>query len=233
MAKKAVSPRLARTGAKRTQTLTRAFYATGGAGQGQRIAWVATLSKGRPLTPAHLRWQSGPGHVPPLWLVVVDTSASTRRHGALARAKGFLQALFDQAYRQRARLALLTASGAGAQWHRHGLKASAALAPWLEQLGAGGGTPLPQALDEASRWLARQRGREPGQALRCVVVSDGRVKTVQAVRPLGCDTLVVDIELGSVRLGKCRELAQRLGAQYVHLEALPQPRRAGSMIDVS
>jgi magnesium chelatase subunit ChlD-like protein len=45
-----------------------------------------------------------------LWLVIVDASASTRRHQALSDAKGLLAQLFDDAYRQRARLALLTAS---------------------------------------------------------------------------------------------------------------------------
>jgi magnesium chelatase subunit ChlD-like protein len=134
-----------------------------------------------------------------------------------------LQALFDQAYQQRARLALLTASGTGAQWQRHGLKASAALGPWLETLGAGGGTPLPQALAKARAWLLRQRKRLPGQAQRCVVVTDGRIKAFEGVDALGCDTLLVDIELGSVRLGKGRALAQVLEARYVHLEALARP----------
>ena len=159
--------------------------------------------------------------MPPVWLVVVDTSASTRRHGALSRAKGFLQALFDQAYRQRARLALITASGVGAQWQRHGLKASRALGPWLDQLGAGGGTPLPAALAEARRWLALQQRAEPGRGYRCVVVTDGRLKALQGIQGVGCDTLLVDIELGGIRLGKARELARLMEAHYIHLDALP------------
>ena len=50
---------------------------------------------------------------------IVDASASTRRNQALAQAKGLLSGLFDEAYRQRARLALLTASGNRPQWQRH------------------------------------------------------------------------------------------------------------------
>lgn len=216
MAKKALSPHSGRAGAKRTQAVSTSGGRTGGQHPSQRIAWVPTFAKGRPTARADLRWQSGRAPVPPLWLVVVDTSASTRRNGALARAKGFLQALFDQAYRQRARLALLTASGAGARWERHAVKASAALHPWLDQLGAGGGTPLHQALGEARTWLTRQQGH----SARCVVVTDGRVKRLEGIDSLGCDTLLVDIELGAVRVGKGRQLAQALGADYVHIDAL-------------
>ncbi|MCP5854012.1 hypothetical protein NL323_29190, partial [Klebsiella pneumoniae] len=63
-----------------------------------------------------LCWQQRQGSAAQLWLVIVDASASTRRHQALAQSKGLLAELFDQAYRQRARLALLTASGGAPQW---------------------------------------------------------------------------------------------------------------------
>lgn len=71
-----------------------------------------------------------------LWLVIVDASASTRRHGALSKAKGLLSEVFEQARRQRARLALLHATGRQAQWLWQGQKASQALQQWLAELGA-------------------------------------------------------------------------------------------------
>ena len=106
-------------------------------GGATRVAWLATLLKGRPRHRHDLCWQQRQAQAPELWLVIVDASASTRRQQALAHAKGLLVELFDQAYRQRARLALLTASGGAPRWQRHGLKASAALRPWLQALGAG------------------------------------------------------------------------------------------------
>ncbi|MBN0719918.1 hypothetical protein JTM06_35610, partial [Pseudomonas aeruginosa] len=75
-----------------------------------------------------------------LWLVIVDASASTRRYGALAQAKGVLATLFEEAYRQRIRLAVLHATGQQAQWLWQGQKASRELQDWLRQLGAGGAT---------------------------------------------------------------------------------------------
>lgn len=220
MAKKALGPRPQGTGAKRTQVLTRHTQGNGPTAASGRIAWAQTLAKGRPRSKAALCWQQGPVHAAPLWLVLVDASASTRRNGSLARAKGFLQTLFDQAYRQRARLALLTASGSGPQWQRQGLKASAALRPWLEALGAGGGTPLLTALGQAREWLDRQRKRAPGQVQRCVVVTDGRIKSLDGIEVVGCEALLVDIELGAIRLGKGRLMAERLEARYVHIDSL-------------
>ncbi|AVD85524.1 VWA domain-containing protein [Pseudomonas sp. SWI6] len=183
-----------------------------------RVAWLPTLLKGRPRVRKDLCWQQRRAQANELWLVIVDASASTRRHQALAHTKGLLAELFDQAYRQRARLALLTASGGTPQWQRHGLKASAALQPWLQALGAGGGTPLIAALDQARQWLLARRKACPQELQRCLVFTDGRLQRWGAVQPLACDTLLVDMEMAPVRLGRARQLAEELQAEYRHLQ---------------
>ncbi|MEC4562336.1 vWA domain-containing protein [Pseudomonas inefficax] len=182
------------------------------------MAWLPTLLKGRPRQRQDLCWQQRQARPAELWLVIVDASASTRRHQALAQTKGLLAALFDQAYRQRARLALLTASGRTPQWQRHGLKASAALQPWLQALGAGGGTPLIAALEQARHWLQARRRAHPEEALRCLVFTDGRLQHWNTVQPMPCATLLVDMELAPVRLGRAQRLAQQLQADYQHLQ---------------
>lgn len=154
--------------------------------------------------------------------MLVDASSSTRRHGALAEAKGVLAHVFDDAYRQRARLALLTASGTGPAWQYQGLKASAALQPWLTELGAGGGTPLLAALDQAREWLQQRLRRYPQEAQRCLVFTDGRLKSLEGVVPLACPALLVDMEKGPIRLGRARTLASALNAEYQHLDDLPR-----------
>ncbi|MDE1166563.1 MAG: VWA domain-containing protein [Pseudomonas sp.] len=190
------------------------------AGQG-RINWQATLLHGRPRQRDDLRWQLRGSAAHELWLVIVDASASTRRHGALSDAKGLLASLFDQAYRQRARLALLTASGTSPHWQRHGLKASAALTPWLQGLGAGGGTPLRAALDQAAGWLAKRRKSHAGEQQRCLILTDGRLKHCDGFTPLGCPSLLIDIEKGPIRFARAAQLAEQLGADYKHIETLP------------
>jgi len=187
-------------------------------GGSARVAWLATLLKGRPRKRHDLCWQQRQAQAPELWLVIVDASASTRRNQALAQAKGLLAELFDQAYRQRARLALVTASGGAPRWQRHGLKASSALQPWLQALGAGGGTPLIGALEEARHWLQGRAKRYPHETQRCLVLTDGRLQRWSALQPMPCATVLVDMELAAVRLGRGQQLAEQLQAEYRHIQ---------------
>ena len=184
------------------------------------INWPGTLLNGRPRQREdvlfHLRTRSP--HE--LWLVIVDASASTRRHQALSDAKGLLAQLFDDAYRQRARLALLTASGAVPNWQVQGLKASSGLRTWLDGLGAGGGTPLLAALGEAGRWLVARQKRFPAEQQRVLLLTDGRLKAWSMLPTLACPGVLIDIERGPIRLGRAKLLAAELQAQYRHIDEL-------------
>lgn len=184
------------------------------------INWPGTLLNGRPRQREdvlfHLRTRSP--HE--LWLVIVDASASTRRHQALSDAKGLLAQLFDDAYRQRARLALLTASGAVPNWQVQGLKASSGLRTWLDGLGAGGGTPLLAALGEAGRWLIARQKRFPAEQQRVLLLTDGRLKAWSMLPTLACPGVLIDIERGPIRLGRAKLLAAELQAQYRHIDDL-------------
>jgi magnesium chelatase subunit ChlD-like protein len=177
--------------------------------------------RGRPRTRQDLLEKPRSAAAGELWLVIVDASASTRRHGALSQAKGLLAQLFEQAYRQRARLAVLHASGAQAQWLWQGQQASAALHAWLAELGAGGGTPLIEALQQAGSWLSRRQQLKPAEQQRLLILTDGRLRDWPAVAVSGCPALLVDIECGPIRLGRSRVLAAQLGAEYRHIDALP------------
>ncbi|WP_173664416.1 vWA domain-containing protein [Pseudomonas sp. St29] len=182
------------------------------------INWPGTLLKGRPRLRKDLLFRLRSRAPHELWLVIVDASASTRRHSALSDAKGLLAQLFDDAYRQRARLALLTASGRAPNWQVQGLKASKDLRHWLDGLGAAGGTPLPQALSEAARWLEQRQRRLPAEQQRVLLITDGRLKSLPPLQPLDCPTLLLDIERGPIRLGRARELAAGLDAAYQHID---------------
>ncbi|MGG5242559.1 vWA domain-containing protein [Pseudomonas lurida] len=184
------------------------------------VNWTGTLLGGRPQSLEDLRYHLRSRTVHELWLVIVDASASTRRHRALTDAKGLLGQVFDDAYRQRARMALLTASGQSPKWQVQGLKASKSLASWLEQLGAGGGTPLLAALTEAGHWLVARRKRYPAEQQRLLVITDGRLKAISGLPLLACPGLLVDIERGPIRLGRARELAAGLQLDYRHIDKL-------------
>lgn len=185
-----------------------------------RINWPGTLLVGRPQCRDDLLFHLRSRSAPELWLVIVDASASTRRHRALTDAKGLLAQLFDDAYRQRARMALLTASGASPRWQVQGLKAAKGLSDWLEHLGAGGGTPLLAALTEAGHWLAARRKRYPAEQQKLLVVTDGRLKAMGALPRLECPGMLIDIERGPIRLGRAEELAVGLQLEYQHIDKL-------------
>lgn len=177
--------------------------------------------RGRPRTSQDLLQRPRSARAGELWLVIVDASASTRRHGALSQAKGLLTQLFEQAYRQRARLAVLHTSGAQAQWLWQGQQSGAAVQAWLAELGAGGGTPLIEALQQAGSWLNRRQQLKPAEQQRLLILTDGRLRDWPALPPASCPALLVDIECGPIRLGRGRVLAAQLGAQYRHIDALP------------
>lgn len=161
-------------------------------------------------------------------MVIVDASGSTGRHGALTQAKGLLAELFEQAYRQRVRLAVLDAQGAEPRWHVQGQKASGHLRRWLDELGAGGGTPLIPALRLAHEWVQRRQRLKPSEQQRQLILTDGRLRDWPALPASPCPTLLVDIECAPIRLGRARRLAEALGAEYRHLEALaPATAQAG------
>ncbi|MGJ7518469.1 vWA domain-containing protein [Pseudomonas baetica] len=178
------------------------------------------MLNGRPRRREDLLFHLGMRSPHELWLVIVDASASTRRHQALSDAKGLLAQLFDDAYRQRARVALLTASGASPKWQVQGLKASSGLRSWLDGLGAGGGTPLLAALGEAGHWLVARRKRFPAEQQRLLVVTDGRLKEWSMLPAFDCSGLVIDIERGPIRLGRSKVLAGQLQAEYRHIDDL-------------
>ncbi|WP_339436744.1 MULTISPECIES: VWA domain-containing protein [unclassified Pseudomonas] len=182
------------------------------------INWPGTLLDGRPQSREDLRFHLRSRSAHELWLVIVDASASTRRHRALTDAKGLLAQLFDDAYRQRVRMALLTASGQSPKWQVQGLKAAKGLAGWLDPLGAGGGTPLLAALTEAGNWLAVRRKRFPTEQQRLLVITDGRIKDVAGLPLLECSGLLIDIERGPIRLGRAEELAAGLQLDYQHID---------------
>lgn len=155
-----------------------------------------------------------------MWLIIVDASGSTRRHGALSKAKGLLGEVFEQARRQRVRLALLQANGKHADWVVPGHKVTAAQQHWLTGLGAGGGTPLMDALEQAAAWQLRRQRLKPAEQHRLLVLTDGRLRESTALEPSLCPAVLVDIESAPIRLGRAWQLAEQLGAEYRHIDTL-------------
>ncbi len=190
-------------------------------GAAGRVDWAATiLLNRRPHRREDLVMRPRSLLSSELWLVIVDASGSTRRHGALSKAKGLLGEVFEQARRQRVRLAVMQANGTHADWVWPGRKVEAAQQQWLADLGAGGGTPLLDALQQAADWQTRRQRLKPAEQHRLLILTDGRLRDAGTLNPSRCPALLVDIESSPIRLGRARQLAEQLGAEYRHIDTL-------------
>ena len=194
---------------------------TSGAGRAQtparqRLDWHQTLAvKGaQPLALAHLRYRQQASGAKLVHCVLLDQSASMLRGQKLALAKGYLQALAEQAYRSRDSLCVIGFSGTGAQLLHRSLKAQAFNTAWIEPIGGGGGTPLDSALALLDEHLRTMRKQAPLYA--CLwLLSDGRFASLPPRPPQADQITVIDFDTQWLQLQRCQKLAQEWGAELI------------------
>jgi magnesium chelatase subunit D len=162
-----------------------------------------------------------------LVVLVVDASGSMGARRRMARVKGALLGLLEEAYRGRDRVALIAFRDARAELlARPGLPLDA-VARLVEELPTGGRTPLAEGLDAATMLVRRERRREPDRRALAVVLTDGRAvgdpaEAARAAARLGAaadGVWVVDAEEGPVRLGFAGALARAAGGTVAPLVA--------------
>lgn len=161
-----------------------------------------------------------------LLLFCVDASGSMAARKRMTQVKTVILSLLLDAYRRRDKVGLITFRGQGAEVALPPTHSVDIAAARLEDLPAGGRTPLAEGLVEAGRVLAREHLRDPRLRALLVVVTDGRAtaganaveRSLQAadyLSGLGVTTVVVDGETGPLRLGLAVTLAQRLNAEHI------------------
>ncbi|GAB3859088.1 putative cobaltochelatase [Nocardioides maradonensis] len=180
----------------------------------------------RVLEPRDLRVAVREGREANLVLFCVDASGSMAARKRMTQVKTAILSLLLDAYRRRDKVGLVTFRGMTtdvALPPTHSVDVAAAR---LEELPAGGRTPLAEGLLEAAKVLQRERLRDPRLRPLLVVVTDGRAtggadavaRSQQAaayVAGLGVATVVVDSETGPLRLGLAARLAETLGAEHL------------------
>lgn len=193
---------------------------------GRGIDWPQTLlAKGRgALQRQHLRRHRCTTRPARLHLLLIDTSASMRRHGRLALAKGCADRLIAQAARHGDEAGVLCFGGTAPTWLQRPGPARRALALRVRGLGGGGGTPLAAALATADAALQQRRRRSASTDhidTWLWLLTDGRsLQTPQ--RPVFADHLVlVDHDDPLDPAGQCRRWAALWGAAWSPAPAGP------------
>jgi len=182
------------------------------------------------VTKSDLHQQVRAGKNANLILFVVDASGSMAAQRRMEAVKGAVLSLLTDAYQQRDEVAVISFRGESAQLLLSPTRSVDLAEQNLRELPTGGRTPLPHALSVALETLAKT-----GMPPLLVLLTDGKANVALNVgndpwqeslrfaallAERGVPALVLDTETGYLRLGKARQLAQALGAEYLTLEEL-------------
>jgi len=164
-------------------------------------------------------------------LFVVDSSGSMAARQRMELVKGAVLRLLEDAYKQRDRVGVIAFRGPEAQVLLPFTGSVEQAASALRELPTGGRTPLAHALALAGDVVRKSRMDGP---ILLIVISDGKAnvampggagdawpQALEAAEQLAgaaVPTLVLDSEVGYIRAGRARQLAQALAAEYVPLE---------------
>jgi magnesium chelatase subunit D len=181
------------------------------------------------LRPDDLRVAVREGREANLVLFCVDASGSMAARRRMEQVKTAILSLLLDAYQRRDKVGLVTFRATGAELALPPTHSVDAAAARLDDLPAGGRTPLAEGLLEAAAVLEVERTRDPLRRPLLVVVTDGRatagadaVARSRAAADLlaaaGVSSLVVDCEAGPMRMGLARTLADHLGAEHVAVD---------------
>ena len=189
---------------------------------------AAAAAAGSFLRPTDLRRAVREGREANLVVFVVDTSGSMAARERMHQVKTAILSLLLDAYRRRDRVGVVTFRDRAAEIALPPTGSVDIAARRLDDLPAGGRTPLAEGLMKAAELVRRERLRDPSRRPLLVIVTDGRAtagpdaieRSRQAAEHLaneGIGCIVVDCESGRMRMGLAATLAQHLNAAHVAL----------------
>lgn len=177
---------------------------------------------------ADLRRAEYEGRESNLVLFCVDASGSMAARKRMAQVKTAVLSLLLDAYQRRDKVGLVTFRGHDAEVVLPPTGSVDVAAARLQDLPAGGRTPLAEGLAKAADVLAVEQIRDARRRPLLVVVTDGRATAgahavtrsrtaADHLAQRGVAAVVIDCESGPLRLGLAADLARRLGAEYLEV----------------
>ena len=205
-----------------TATLHHSLMRTGGLSSAGRLE----------VTSADLHQKVKAGRQGSLMLFVVDASGSMAALQRMEMVKGTVLSLLRDAYERRDEVGVIAFRGTKAELLLSPTRSVDTAEKQLRDLPTGGRTPLAHALQVATDVLSRNVGASRPEPL-LIVLSDGKANVAldgvgdawqqsldyaHSFAKKGIAALVLDTEVGFVRMGRAGDLAAALGAQCLSLE---------------
>ena len=178
----------------------------------KKIHWFSTLS--HPKRKLHYR-QPERKHSP-LNIVLLDTSASTLGKQSLSDAKGAIAQLAEDCYLRREQLCIMTFGNNQIETVLRQRRAPRNIQTFLDNVQAGGGTPLRKALLQVRDIVKKHQQ----QTCQLFLFTDGRSRESLQNIHFDCDVMIIDTENVDIKLGMSQQLAQQLNGRYVHVQDL-------------
>jgi len=208
---------------------TNAFVSSSRSLQRGRVHWFRTFVDSENLYSRHDRGRRSrlqfclpKQQTTELDVILLDTSASTLGNGGIKKAKGLIKGIASRSYLWRRRLSVVTFGNGKVQTVLPPQRAPKNIDYVLNRIASGGGTPFSQAMDYVQNLFTQRVFRS--QQCHLFILTDGRIDAARHMdrsQLSDYEITVVDIESGAIRLGLGRELADKLGAQYRHIDSLP------------
>jgi magnesium chelatase subunit D len=164
---------------------------------------------------------------PVLHVILLDTSsstlgsstlvASTQGQSLMAQAKAAVLEIGRSAYLAREHLTIMGFGNQQVEDLLPRVRAPKQLRSLIDQVKAGGGTPLRQGVERASQYLECIKRQVPDLRVRTYIITDGRTTQSVADLVLPGESLLIDIEASQVKRGRGQEIARSLNADYFAL----------------
>lgn len=194
------------------------------------------------ITKDDIREKVRAGRTAALITLVVDASGSMGAYERMRATKGAIFSLLQDAYQKRDRVAMIAFRKNQAELLLPPTRSVDFAVRHLQELPTGGKTPLPAGILKGIDVIKKELIKTDSAIPIMVLVTDGKANVpvrnnvledlrecAAQIKEKSLHTVVIDTELGLVRLGLAKEFAESCGASYHHLDSL-QPHSIKAIV---
>lgn len=188
--------------------------------QTQKPDWLPTLvsSLGQ-WPPQQIKYKTAKLGQPSVHFILLDTSGSVLQNQQLGQAKTVIMTIAEQVYQQRQQLCIFGFGNDNVELIMAQQKAPKQLQLWLDNITAGGGTPIRDMLLQVRELQDKLAKQNSGYSFYNYLITDGRIRQDVDDLTLRGDTLLIDSEDAAVKRGRGPLLAEQLAAEYCALSS--------------